>query len=108
MFNFLEKIRSKPLAARKRYALGFCLVVLIILSGVWGTSHVARIRAAQSPVAANNDPSPFAALSQNISAGYKNVAETISGSNPFKAKENTAAGAHGSTLSDQVIISDVK
>jgi hypothetical protein len=108
MFSFLEKIRSKPLAIRKRYALGFCLTVLIILSGVWGTAHVAKIRAAKSPVGENSGPSPFQALKQNISEGYKGIANSISSSNPFTSKENTAAVPEESTSSNGVIISDVK
>ncbi len=94
MFNYLETIRSKPDGMRKRYAFGVSVVIVMLIGGVWGTLQINAMREnSKNAVVAKSEPSPFGAMVDNISAGYREVAESISESNPFNAGVNSATAA---------------
>jgi hypothetical protein len=118
MFKYIDQLREKPVAVRKRYALGISLACVTLIAGVWVVSITSKARNAQAVESGSKGPSPLSALVQNFSAGYSDIKKNISESNPFndsatmvENEEPAQATSTASTTEEtvpfgQVIISD--
>jgi hypothetical protein len=107
MFSYLDSLRQKPDTIRKRYAFGISIVLFMLIAGGWGMATTYKTHEKEAPALAKNEPSPMGSLVGNISAGYKEVKESIAGSNPFMAEVNTADAATTTSQTSSVVIEPV-
>ncbi len=79
MFDSLEKLRSKPDRAKKRFAFLIALLVVAIIFSVWLTVLYPEFRNDQNKVeqVSKLEPSPFGAFTDSVGNAFSSISQTF-------------------------------
>lgn len=108
MFEFLDRLRQKPLRYRKYAALSVAALVAGVILVVWFTTVYPTILADHDRDArvAATQPSPLGALSANLANGYKALTDQMNTMpTPFTSptvSSSTEASSTASSTSDDI------
>ncbi|MCC2630919.1 MAG: hypothetical protein K0S38_728 [Candidatus Paceibacter sp.] len=99
MWNFIDQLRTKSPAVRRRYAFGISGSIVGIIAIVWFVSFMNTLSKEKVNMV-SNEPTPLEAISENFSDGLDDVKNTIGETQPF------SSSASSSTSYGEVIITD--
>lgn len=94
MFSYLDRLRQKPEAVRRRYAFFVSALAVLIIAGL--SLGFSAYKNSKDDFTSDTTPSPINALGQNIKDSFAATKESITANNPFA----------GTSSPDSVIISD--
>ena len=82
MFQFIDNLRLKPEAIRRRYALGVSIALIGFISVFWVSSLVTKFTIPDEQTAAVASETPVTpSIKANIAQSYKQVKDAINSSN---------------------------
>lgn len=79
MFEYIEKLRGKPEATKKRIAFFGALVFSFFILVIWLSVVVPKVKNPEVVKEKPTTPSPLSAIGDNISDGFSSIKEAFSG-----------------------------
>jgi cytoskeletal protein RodZ len=111
MWNFIDSLREKSVATRRRYALGISGSFVVVIGLFWAVSFMHSLQQ-KGQETISTDSSSLDSLTKNISQTYEQTKTNITSANPFvnDSSNQAAVGDSAATTStssfDHVIITD--